>query len=62
MVMLTKIAVLTFLLSSSALAASDCLSIGDAKQHVGETKCVTRKALRVKAGAKGVHVVDFCED
>ncbi|MGA8215445.1 MAG: hypothetical protein WB799_17745 [Candidatus Sulfotelmatobacter sp.] len=44
------------------LAASDCLPIRDAKQHVGETKCVTGKVLRVKAGAKGVHFVDFCED
>jgi hypothetical protein len=29
---------------------------------LGETKSVTGKVLRVKAGAKGVHVVDFCED
>jgi hypothetical protein len=55
-------AVLTLLLSSTAAAASDCLSIADARQHVGETKCVTGKVLRVKAGAKGVHFVDFCED
>ena len=44
------------------LAASDCLPIREAKQHVGETKCVTGKVLRVKAGARGVHFVDFCED
>ena len=62
MVLLTKIAALTLLLSSSALAASDCLPIGDAKQHVGENKCVTGKVFRVKVGAKGVHFVDFCED
>jgi hypothetical protein len=43
-------------------AASDCLAISDAKLHVGETKCVTGKVLRVKAGARGVHFVDFCED
>jgi hypothetical protein len=52
MVMLTKIAVLTFLLSSSALAAPDCLPTGDAKQHVAETKCITGKVTRVKVGAK----------
>jgi len=52
-----------FVLSTIPLfGASDCLSIGDAHQHVGETKCVTGKVLRVKAGAKGVHFVDFCED
>jgi len=42
--------------------ASDCVPIREASQHVGETKCVTGKVLRVKAGAKGVHFVDFCED
>src|SRR5580700_2831733 len=44
------------------LAASDCLPIADARQHVGENKCVTGKVLRVKVGAKGVHYIDFCED
>ena len=34
----------------------------DAGQHVGETKCVTGKVLRIKVGAKGVHFLDFCED
>ena len=31
-------------------------------QHVGETKCVSGKVLRIKVGAKGVHFLDFCED
>jgi len=44
------------------LAASGCLPIREASQHVGENKCITGKVLRVKAGAKGVHFVDFCED
>jgi hypothetical protein len=50
------------ILLSTAAAASDCLPIGEARLHVGETKCVTGKVLRVKAGAKGVHFVDFCQD
>jgi hypothetical protein len=50
------------LLFSCPSQASDCLSIGDAKLHVGENKCVTGKVVRVKVGAKGVHFVDFCED
>jgi hypothetical protein len=50
------------LFSTPLFAASDCLSIRDASQHVGETKCVIGKVLRVKVGAKGVHYVDFCED
>src|ERR1039458_625373 len=53
---------LAILLSPPLLAASDCLPIREASQHVGETKCVTGKVLRVKVGAKGVHFVDFCED
>lgn len=44
------------------LSASDCIPIQDASHHVGETKCVTGKVLRVKVGAKGVHFLDFCED
>ena len=43
-------------------ADSGCLPIGEAGQHVGEIKCVTGKVLRVKAGAKGVHFIDFCQD
>jgi len=53
---------LTILLPASLLASSDCLPIREARQHVGETKCVTGKVLRVKVGARGVHFLDFCED
>jgi len=53
---------LFILLCAHLLGASDCLPIRDAKQHIGETKCVTGKVLRVKVGARGVHFVDFCED
>jgi hypothetical protein len=55
-------AILSATLLSATATASDCLPISDAKQHVGETKCITGKVLRVKLGAKGVHFVDFCED
>ena len=53
---------LVILLTTTRIAASDCLPIREAGQHVGETKCVTGKVLRVKVGARGVHFVDFCED
>ncbi len=53
---------LFFLSAIPLFAASDCLPIREASQHVGETKCIIGKVLRVKAGAKGVHFVDFCED
>jgi hypothetical protein len=54
--------ILALLLSAAGASASDCLPIGEARQHVGETKCVTGKVLRVKVGAKGVHFVDFCAE
>jgi hypothetical protein len=50
------------LLAVPLLSASDCIPIHEASQHVGETKCVTGKVLRVKAGVKGVHFLDFCAD
>src|SRR5437764_14614461 len=50
------------ILPASILSASDCLPIHEASQHVGETKCVTGKVIRVKLGVKGVHFLDFCED
>jgi hypothetical protein len=42
--------------------ASDCIPIHEAGQHVGETRCVIGKVVRVKVGVKGVHFLDFCED
>jgi hypothetical protein len=49
-------------LGALPLSASDCLPIQQASQHIGETKCVTGKVIRVKVGLKGVHFLDFCED
>jgi hypothetical protein len=42
--------------------ASECIPIQETAQHVGETKCVTGKVIRVKVGTNGVHFLDFCED
>ena len=53
---------LVILLTCTRIAASDCLPIREASEHVGETKCVTGRVLRVRVGAKGVHFIDFCED
>lgn len=55
------IALLNVLLVRPATAA-DCLPIQEAAKHIGETKCVTGKVLKVKVGNKGVHFLDFCED
>lgn len=50
------------LFCSPLLFASDCIPVQEAGQHVGESKCVAGKVLRIKVGAKGVHFLDFCED
>ena len=50
------------LLATPSLFASDCIPIHEAHQHVGETKCVAGKVLKVGVGSRGVHFLDFCED
>lgn len=47
---------------SVSAAASDCIPIGEANHHIGETSCVTGKVLGVKVGSSGVHFLNFCED
>jgi len=54
--------ILCLLFVAPFLSASDCIAAHEAGQHVGETKCVAGKVLRVKVGASGVHFLDFCED
>jgi hypothetical protein len=56
------LAALAAVFSTPLFAATDCLPIQSAAQHVGEVKCVTGKVVRVKVGARGVHFLDFCED
>ena len=53
---------LILLFTGPLLSASDCIPIHEASRHVGEVQCVTGKVLRVKAGARGVHHIDVCED
>ena len=53
---------LAILFAPGLLPASDCLALSDAAHHVGETRCVIGKVLRVKVGARGVHFLDFCAD
>jgi hypothetical protein len=42
--------------------AGECIPIGEASQHVGETRCVSGKVFKVKTGARGTHFLDFCEE
>ena len=57
-----RLILLLILSAVRLLSASDCIPIHEAGQHVGETKCVAGKVLRIEVGAKGVHFLDFCED
>src|SRR5579864_3949453 len=57
-----QIVLLLLVVAACPSWASDCIPVGEAGQHVGETKCVAGKVLRIKVGAKGVHFLDFCED
>lgn len=45
-----------------AFSLADCIAITEAKKHIGETRCVSGKVLRVKEGNRGVTFLDFCED
>jgi DNA/RNA endonuclease YhcR with UshA esterase domain len=47
---------------ATLLAASDCIPVREASQHIGQTACVTGKVLRVKIVSSGLHFLDFCED
>lgn len=44
------------------LARADCIPIEQAGKHIGETQCVSGRVVRVKAGDRGVHYLDFCDD
>jgi hypothetical protein len=61
-VLLPAVIALLILCAAPRLSASDCIALGEASHHVGETKCVMGKVLRVKIGSKGIHFLDFCED
>ena len=50
------------LLLVTELCAAECISFTEARQHIGETRCVTGRVLDVKAGARGAMFFDFCQD
>lgn len=55
------LALFTLCLSTPAFCA-ECLSFDQAHKHIGETQCITGTVVRVQAGTKGTHYLDFCED
>jgi hypothetical protein len=46
----------------SSLCRASCIPFDQARNHLGETQCVTGKVIRVKEGNRGVRFLDFCED
>jgi len=56
-----RVLTLGWIFASTALCSATCLAIGDAVNHIGETRCVTGKVFKVEEGNAGVHYLDFCE-
>jgi hypothetical protein len=54
--------ILLLALFSCSHSLADCIPFTEAGKHVGATRCVTGKVLRVKQGNRGVTFLDFCED
>jgi hypothetical protein len=57
---LSSFLMIAVLLPTHSLAR--CIPFADAGKHIGETKCITGKVLRVEQGADGVHYLDFCKE
>jgi hypothetical protein len=45
-----------------SLSLGACIPFDQARNHLDETQCVSGKVIRVQAGERGVHYLDFCED
>lgn len=55
-------ATLAIFLLMACSASADCIPFVQAREHIGETQCVTGKVLRVESGHRGAMFFDFCED
>jgi hypothetical protein len=53
--------VLLFLIALPAFA-KDCIPFEQAQDHVGKTKCVVGKVMKVAQSAAGSMFLDFCEN
>jgi hypothetical protein len=43
-------------------AFAQCIPFREAKNHIGSTKCIQGKVMRVQEGNRGALFLDFCED
>lgn len=53
---------LPLLLLGSALSFAECIPFTQARDHIGESQCISGTVLRVKAAGRGVTYFDFCDD
>ena len=51
-----------WMVATSALSSATCLTFTNAADHIGETRCVSGKILKVEEGIKGVRYLNFCDD
>jgi hypothetical protein len=58
---MARILVLVILLSGFVFA-EECIPFQEAPEHIGKTKCVKGKVLKVAITHSGSHFLDFCED
>lgn len=52
----------TALLNCSEPGLADCIPFQTASKHIGATKCVTGKVLKVTRSSRGSTFLNFCED
>lgn len=53
---------LALLIVLEAASFGQCVPFSKALNHMGATRCISGKVIRVEQGNGGVHFVDFCED
>jgi len=45
-----------------AASFGQCVPFSEARNHIGATRCISGRVIRVQQGNGGVHFFDFCED
>lgn len=53
---------IVLLIVLKAISFGQCVPFSEALNHIGATRCISGKVVRVEQGNEGVHFVDFCED
>jgi hypothetical protein len=53
---------LLFAMVASSLASAECIPFTDAAKHIGTSKCVSGKVLKVTRLDSGTTFLNFCED